>query len=223
MQIVLESPQVAELTIANRLIDSLKQGDTVVWFVSGGSNICAQVRIMDQLRDEASEHLSRLTILPSDERYGEAGHPDSNYQQLVEAGFQPSDANWPNVLGQNLSHEQTAEYYWSLAEAALSKATDTVAQFGIGADAHIAGIILHSPAAQDDVVKVVAFEHTDFKRLTLTRSVLSKLKTAYVLAYGDGKREALSRLVAHDEPFSDVPSNLLYDIADSWVYTDQEV
>lgn len=220
MRFMREPPEAAERAIAHALTASLTEGKRVVWLVCGGSNIVAEARIMATVRERAADVLARLTILPTDERYGRPGHPDSNYRQLSEAGFDPGPARWTDVLGGNLPLGPTVDYYTELVADAWAVADVVIAQFGIGPDGHIAGILPSSPATRDDAATIVGYDAPDFTRLTLTARQLVCVDHAFALAYGDSKRDALGRLRVHTEPFATLPSSLLYDIADASVYTD---
>jgi len=209
--------------VAARLIEELGADKRVLWLVCGGSNIAAEAAAMRQVATQAETYLRNLTILPTDERYGAPGHADSNYRQLRDAGFEPGPATWTDVLARDLSLDETVAYYADLAAAAFASADVIIAQFGIGPDGHIAGILPDSPAALADEATVAGYEWRDFTRLTLTYAALCHVHIAYALAYGDTKREALERLQRHTEPFAQLPSELLYDIAEAQVYTDLDI
>jgi len=221
MKFVREQQPEAARAIALALGQALSEGKHVLWLVSGGSNIAIEVAIMATLQETLDGSLDHLTILLTDERYGKPGHVDSNYGQLRAAGFDADTARFPDVLSLDLPLEQTVEYYTTIALDAFGKADVVVAQFGVGSDGHIAGILPHSPAANKDVAEVVGYKWTDHTRMTLTAPLLTKINSAYVLAYGAGKKEALERLRKNQETFASLPSNLLYQIADAYVYNDQ--
>jgi 6-phosphogluconolactonase/glucosamine-6-phosphate isomerase/deaminase len=73
---------IADLTA--HLITELRAGKRVLWLLSGGSNIRAIVEVMDSIDDSLTPNLS---LLLADERFGPVGHHDSNWQQLLDAGF----------------------------------------------------------------------------------------------------------------------------------------
>lgn len=223
MQFIREDQTAATHAVAARLSQELGAGKRVLWLVCGGSNIKSEVAVMDQLRTRQAESLGRLTILPTDERYGEPGHADSNYRQLQDAGFDPGDASWTDILGENLSLEATVEQYATAVSRALATADVVIAQFGIGGDGHIAGILPGSPATATENTLAAGYQSNDFIRMTLTSSALSQVNAAYAPVYGDSKRAALERLKRHDESFADLPSSLLYDIPEAYVYTDNDI
>jgi 6-phosphogluconolactonase/glucosamine-6-phosphate isomerase/deaminase len=67
---------------------------------------------------------------------------------------------------------------------------------------------------------VGGYEWTDYTRLTLLPRALTMINVAYVLAYGDNKKQALTRLQDNDESLGDLPARLLYEIPDVYVYND---
>ena len=176
---------------------------------------------MKQVAAEAPESLGSLLILPMDERYGPAGHADSNYKQMQDAGFDPDTALWMDVLERNLPLPETVDYYGGLVEAAFASARTIVGVFGLGTDGHTAGVLPDSPAVTDVVTTVVGYDSPPFIRLTLAPSELIKTTTAYLLAYGETKKEPLERLKADKEDIQKLPAKLLYDVPETYVYNDQ--
>src|SRR6185437_3559960 len=83
----------ADLT--ERLVRELAGNKRVLWLVSGGSNIPASVQIMSNISTDLSR---RLTVMLADERYGEPGHPESNWEQLEQAGFEGKNASLVRTL-----------------------------------------------------------------------------------------------------------------------------
>jgi 6-phosphogluconolactonase/glucosamine-6-phosphate isomerase/deaminase len=223
MQFVEEQQPAAEHAIADRIVRALRDGQRVLWLVSGGSNIAAEVAVMEQIREEAPARLPGLAILPMDERFGPSGHPHSNTQGLKQAGFEPGAAVWVDVLVHNVTFEQTVIFYNEVAGTLLQNAGIVVGQFGLGADGHVAGILPHSPSVDADEVMVAGYEWSDFPRLTLTPTALKQVSSGFVLAYGSVKQRALERLQKHNEELDDLPAVLLYDIPEVRVYLDTEV
>lgn len=208
--------------IATAITKELRANKRVLWLVSGGSNIAIEVAVMQKLHKNAKEHLASLAVLPMDERYGDAGHPDSNTQSLRAAGFVPGEAIWLDILGQNVSFEDTVAYYGKAVETALEHAHVVIGQFGIGADGHIAGILPNSPACEVDDAYVAGYQWADYVRITLAPRALRAITTGFAVAFGEQKQPALARLQAHTESVADLPSVLLYDLPKITVFTDNE-
>jgi 6-phosphogluconolactonase len=206
---------IADLT--ERLVRELGQGK-VLWLLSGGSNVKASVEIMNSITSPLSENLSVLLV---DERYGPAGHSDSNWQQLLEAGFQSKQATaWP-VLTDNLSFTETATKYNELARQRLDEAGVVIAQLGIGSDGHIAGILPGSSAANEEKATVVGYDSETYQRLTMTFPALEQIDVAYVFAFGQSKAEALKQLHDKQLPRQQQPAQVLRNLPEAYIYNDQ--
>lgn len=220
MKFTTTSVQEGIAAISNRVQMYLESDKKVLWLTSGGSATNVQVEIMKRLRENASDWLGSLTILPVDERYGEYGHENSNSAQMRAAGFEPGDATWYDVLEKNLPMSETISHYTELAENAFATATTVVATLGMGPDAHTAGILPGSPAVTDTTSTVVGYSWSDYERITLGIPTLLKINSAFLLAYGEAKKEALERLRKNEEPVEELPAKILYDITDVTVYND---
>lgn len=221
MRFIRQGQATAVRALCERLSTELASGKQVLWLVSGGSNVAAEVSIMQKLRDHTGSSLAKLTIIPMDERYGEPGHKDSNSEQLRQAGFLSGAAEWIDVLAHDVSFSETIEYYDNAVSEAMAVANVVVGQFGLGADGHVAGLLPNSPATTEDYATVVGYEWKDYVRLTLTPRALGGIDAAYVLAYGDSKQTALQRLQANHDSLENLPAKVLYDIKESYVFNDQ--
>lgn len=220
MKFVAQGKEAAAQALYTCLSSELQLGRHVLWLVCGGSNIPTEAEVMRQLSEHHAAALDNLTILPMDERYGPVGHSDSNYHQLQEAGFKPGGALWMDVLAKNMPLGDTVAYYEDLFANAAAVADTIVGTFGLGTDGHTAGVLPHSPAVADSISSVVGYDSPPFVRMTLTPQELARTQHAYVLAYGESKREPLTRLQAHTEPLEALPAGLLYDIPDTHIYSD---
>jgi 6-phosphogluconolactonase/glucosamine-6-phosphate isomerase/deaminase len=221
MKIVEGTPSDAVSAIAGRISDELRSGKRVLWLVSGGSNIQLEVDVMNQLQESGTVRLSGLAILPVDERYGEPGHADSNTAQLRNAGFDPGTAVWVDVLTHNVPFDQTMSFYNDVASTAFANASVVIAQFGMGGDGHIAGMLPDSPGVSAEPVVVIGYEWSDYTRMTLSADILRGVQVAYVPAFGKSKEKALDRFRANTEPFEKLPAKLLYELPEVFIYTDQ--
>lgn len=204
--------------LTQRLQKELSEGKRVLWLVSGGSNIEASVRVMDQIPGEASQNLS---IMLGDERYGEVGHQDSNWAQLLQAGFNPGKAILYPVLQADLSFDGTLQRFNKIANQAFAENDIVIAQLGIGPDGHIAGILPDSEAAYVDSEMVAGYNGGQYKRLTLSFPALSKINASYTFAYGESKREALTNLRMGNLELVKQPAQILRELPEAYIYNDQ--
>ncbi len=219
MQFLREDKAAAIEAITLRLQSELAAKKRVLWLVCGGSNIEAEAAVMKRLNAESADLLGGLAILPTDERFGPVGHADSNYRQLQQAGFEPGTATWVDVLLHDVPLAETVSFYNDVAATAFANASVIIGVFGMGANAHIAGMQPGSPAVAAGYPSVVGYPWEDFTRLTLTAEKLKHIQTAYVLVYGD-KHEALVRLQRNEEDFEQMPAKVLYDIPEVYIYNE---
>jgi len=203
--------------LSKRLSAALKQNKRVLWLVSGGSNIPLSVQIMQTLPEEETKNLA---IFLTDERYGEVGHIHSNVKQLMDSGFAAKQAIFVPVLAPGFSLEETKERYEQAIVRAFEHAEFIIAQFGIGADGHIAGILPHSEAVKADGW-VTAYETQEHTRVTLTFDALRHITIAYAFVFGEEKKHALEQLQGEDLPLADEPSQILKELPEAYVYNDQ--
>jgi 6-phosphogluconolactonase/glucosamine-6-phosphate isomerase/deaminase len=206
---------IADLTA--RLITELRAGKRVLWLLSGGSNIRATVEVMDSIDDSLTPNLS---LLLADERFGPVGHPDSNWQQLLDAGFTTKQSKPYEILAGQANLQAATKDYAQLASEALSRADLVIAQLGIGEDGHILGILPGSIAVDSDSL-VCGYDSGKLHRLTLTAQALPQINSAYVFAFGDGKQSALTKLRRQKVSPDVQPAQLLKQIPEVYIYNDQ--
>lgn len=207
---------IADLTA--RLARDLAAGKRVLWLTSGGSNIQATAQIMENISADLSKN---LTISLIDERYGEIGHENSNWAQLLQTGFDGKQATlWP-VLEAGLSLEETATRFDQFMQAAGSNFDAIIGQLGIGDDGHIAGILPDSPACAETEALAVSYESTPYRRVTLTFAGLRTLSVAYTFAFGEPKKAALERLHNETLSLSTQPAQILKELSEAYLYSDQ--
>ena len=205
-------------SLAERLVHELAAGKRVVWLVCGGSNIPAGVAIMSSI----SPNLSKgLAVTLTDERYGEVGHKDSNWTQLMNAGFKANQAKLLPVLQPGLSLKQTVARYDQMITTVFGVADCIIAQFGIGEDGHIAGILPGSVAAGEQKAMAVGYKSDPFTRLTISFPAIRQLSAAYAFAFGDTKRQALTTLEQKKLVLTKQPAQILKQLDEAYVYNDQ--
>ncbi|MFA6314759.1 MAG: 6-phosphogluconolactonase [Candidatus Paceibacterota bacterium] len=207
--------------LANRIIDSLVASKKVLWLIAGGSNIPIAVSVMNMIKKSAVNiDFQNLTIALTDERYGPVGHPDSNWQQLIDHGFDFNGVrSVPILKGRSL--EETAIGYDKYIRSIFESVEVVIAQFGIGADGHIAGILPHSPAV--DCTDIVTGYVTDnFTRITLTPIALRKINYAFVFAFGESKLEAMKNIRENKMTLADEPAGILNTLPEVYIFSGLE-
>lgn len=201
---------------AERILQQLDNGKRVLWLLSGGSAIKLQVEIADRLTD--SKNLANLTVSLVDERFGPAGHNDSNWQQLMDSGFSLPNAKLQPVLGGKDMAVTAADFDNFLADA-LKENNYRIAIAGIGPDGHALGIKPGSPAIEAKSL-ATSYDWDDYQRITTTAEVIKKLDTVIVYAFGEAKKQQLENL-KKDLPVADQPAQVLKLCPDVIVFSDQ--
>lgn len=215
-----KDPKAGANTLLERIQKELRDGNKVLWLLSGGSAINSEVEIIKSLKQ--SGQTDNLTIMLMDERYGPVGHPDSNWQQLLNAGADFGGLQAISVLSEHMGTlEETAVVFAKQLASAMEAADITIGLFGLGPDGHTAGILPGSPATVETGQVVVSYKTPQFDRITPTRPALLKIGVGYVFAFGDSKLPALTRLQANQESFAQLPAKLLWDLPEVYVYNDQ--
>ena len=205
MQFLRQTAEEGLKTLVAALIEPLQQQQTVLWLVPGGSNIKVAVAAMAQLKG----YENKLSITLTDERYGHVGHPDSNWQQLLDAGFDSGQAKLYPVLRPDLDLQQTAEAFGRTLQDLFTQTDVIIGQFGIGADGHISGILPHSRAAIETADYAFGYVTPSFKRVTTTFSAIKKTTQAFCFVYGEDKQAALTALRDQQLPLEDQPAQIL--------------
>lgn len=235
--------------IVHEILKALKKGDKVLWFVPGGSNIPISVEIMKKIRETCirlhkKDIFRNLYITLTDERYGLYGHTDSNWQQLLNAGFNFSGTRTISVLQKaqkSLSLEKTTALWNEKIKKTLKKVTVCIGQFGMGSDSHIAGILPNSIAVtcegNSDSLAVsydagIYNKDAPFKRITITPACIEKIHKAFLFVSGESKKVPLKEFVLTDsavtkneviysELIKKKPVQILQKVKHLYIYTDQ--
>ncbi len=215
MQFIETTVKKATTDLKNYLQAALDQGQKVLWLISGGSNIVITADILRELKN--TQH---LTIAQVDERYGPVGHPDSNWRQLLDSGAPLEGVTLLPILENPLaSMNATAESYETKLKNALAQADLSIAQLGMGADGHIAGILPETDAVTAPGL-VTSYQTPQYDRITLTFQGLDQVQQLYLFAYGEDKTEQLKRLESKDLPESEQPAQYLKRHGHVIVYND---
>lgn len=203
--------QVVVDQIADYVNRATKQGKRVLWLVSGGSNTKIAVEVAKKIIRQ-----NLVSVAQVDERYGEIGHNDSNWQHLLGAGFLFDSRQLYPVL-QGKPFRETVEDYEETLNRLFIENDYIVGQFGIGEDGHTAGILPGSPAAIEDTKLVYGYDGPDYRRITVTPKAITRISKAFTYA-GKGKEDAIQRLKS-SHSISGQPAQILKFIKSSSVYT----
>lgn len=201
--------------LAKTLAPKLTAGQKVLWLLSGGSSLDIAIATERLL---AGLNLSNLSISLTDERYGPIGHPDENWQMLLESGLSSPGANLYRPLN-GTQRAQAAEAFNAWLEAELQATDYKIGIFGMGPDGHTAGIKPHSPAVWSPNL-VADFVADDFERITITPAAIKKLDAAVVQISGQNKVEQLNNLLDCDLTLDNQPAQILKAIPNLTIFSD---
>ncbi|MEO7617402.1 MAG: 6-phosphogluconolactonase [Candidatus Saccharibacteria bacterium] len=168
--------------LTSQISSHLQAGKSVLWLVPGGSSIEVALLVAKALN---GQDLSELTMTLTDERYGPVGHADSNWKQLLDGGFALPGATLHPVLTE-LPMDETVQHYGEIIRSIISEADYSIGFFGIGPDGHTAGMLPGSTAATATTT-TAGYDAEKFLRITITKSVISKLSEAVVYTVGENK------------------------------------
>ncbi len=207
-----DTPDAAAIYIAQTISTKISNDKKVLWLVPGGSAITVAVAASQQIHGVDSN----LYISLTDERPGAVGHPESNWQQLKETGFNYLTREYYEVLhGQSTSQDTTAFAAW--LERTISNVDFRIGLFGIGSDGHTAGLL---PGCVSPSGEMVAFyKREEQERISVTPALFSQLDVAVIYAVGAEKKQMLE-ILASDAP-SDLPLLNLRAAHELIVYNDQ--
>lgn len=212
-----QGPDAPSKFVAQRLADHLRAGHRVLWLISGGSAIDVAVLAAGDLAKPGLP-LENLVVSLIDERYGEPGHPNSNWSKLLAAGFElPGATLYPVLPGGERA--AAAEQFEAFLAEELGAADFALGLLGIGTDGHTSGILPHSPAVSATGL-VTHYDGPDFERITTTRAALERLDEAVVLALGEEKWRQLATLEGQAS-VAEQPAQMLKKIPALTIYTDR--
>lgn len=220
------SQQVAQI-VAQKIQKYLNNKQSVFWIVTGGSAISVAVQASQLLH---KTNLSKLTVTLTDERFGPVGQADSNWQQLLEAGFElPGASLLPVLIDQN--RLTTTEQYNKNLKKCFTQSNYSLGLFGIGPDGHTAGILPGSPQIDSDQLATsyadnqapqsqAAGIYRDKDRITMTAKAIAQLDEAIIFAIG--KELSLFDKLEQDIAVRDMPAQALKRAKKLTVYNDKK-
>ena len=204
--------------IAATIVQHLSKGERVLWLVPGGSAMKVAAAALDQIK-AAGVDLKRLYVTLTDERYGEPGHPDENWQQLQQQGFvlPQSVQQYRVIRGEDTA--ATAAAYATQITQWLQECDYAIGLFGMGADGHTAGVLPGSPAASSDK-PVDFYQANEYMRVTITPQTIGKLDEIVLYACGSEKHPQLARLLREDAPVEEQPVQAIKQAGKATIFSD---
>jgi 6-phosphogluconolactonase/glucosamine-6-phosphate isomerase/deaminase len=195
----------------------LAKGEQVLCLLSGGSGIAVAVEADKKL---AKTDLSNLFVSLTDERYGELGRKDENWQQLLDVGFSLTGANLYRPLNGKDMRQTTADFNDWLTKQ-FKNADYKIGVFGLGIDGHTAGIKPNSIATKSQDLAVY-YTSDDFERVTITFTAIRQLDTAIIQASGIDKKTIINSLMNETPSYINQPAQILKFVPNVRLYTNNK-
>jgi len=207
------------LTVVESALSSRGRADIVVTGGTVGIGVLAALARSPLVTDI---DWTRVHVWWGDERFVPAGHAERNEQQARDALFSHIDipaANlhtFPANEGQTVG-EARNEF---LAENDGGFPTFDVALNGIGPDGHTASLFPGLPHGEGEgVIAVSNSPKPPAERLSLTFDTLNRAQHVWIVASGEDKAVAISRIIS-DSPESQTPAAALRGIIETVVWID---
>lgn len=154
----------------------------------------------------------------TDERYGPLGHKDSNWQQLIEKGFNlPQALLVPILTGEDRA--TTTLKFNEVLNREFMRVEYKIGLFGVGADGHTAGILPESGAVSSEDL-AFGYDTPTFSRITITPKVIEKLDEAVVFMQGEEKWEVVKDLLEKNIEITKQPAQILKKVPLLTIFTD---
>ena len=181
-------------------------------FLSGGSAVELVRAALERL--PADTQLDSCTVRLIDERWGSAGHPNSNETALKAAGMlsflSEHGADWRGMLPEHTSSPTDhAAQIGSEYDQILKRVSRSLLLAGMGPDGHTAGLlpVCESPLREqlfESTESSVLYYNvpetvlrTEFpERITATPHFLAKLQEVLLFAQGSAKQTAIQQFLA---------------------------
>jgi 6-phosphogluconolactonase/glucosamine-6-phosphate isomerase/deaminase len=212
-----KTPEPVIKYLVETLTAHLEAGERVLWLVSGGSCIQTTVTVAKWLSAISTDKLAFSLV---DERYGPVGHPDENWQQLLDAGFALDDAHLYRPLSGTNRTETTRTFNDWLSNE-FGQSDYVIALMGIGADGHTSGIKPNSPAVTA-AHWATDYQSEDYERITTTFDAIRRFDEVVIQAIGPDKAETVKNLIHHDISLAEQPAQVLKQVKQSTLYTDHK-
>lgn len=223
--------------LAARVLARLNRNMPVLLLVSGGACEDAAIGAFSAIAGSFSNERGRLKMLFNlglvDERFGKAGHQDSNWRQLLDKGLDPARCNAMPMLveqaDEKVGLDEAVSHYNAFLSLAVSKHDEgklyIVCLLGLGEDGHVAGILPESPASQmgdDDARLVIGYRSALFPRVTITPAFFRSVDYAAVWVSSHTTIPSLDRL-SESLPIDQHPAQLIKKVAEAEIFAGVEL
>jgi len=209
--------------ISKSIKNLLNEQEQVVLAVPGGRSVAG---VFKRLREKSIDW-KRVHIFMADERLVPLGHPESNYL-LVEKHL-IADLLRKGLLGRENIHpfimKEEPHSSISIYETDLKKygGIYDIILVSSGEDGHIGALYPEHHSIRDDTEYFLTMDDSPkqpSQRMTMSRKLVLRARTAMVLFLGDAKQDALKKYLDVHSDFYQCPAKLVQDVHDSYAITD---
>lgn len=173
---------------------------------------------------EIGVELGNKDVFFSDERCVPPDDDASNYamaRRMLLDVVDPGETGHVHRMRGEDDPARAAEAYSDEVRSAVAEGFDLVL-LGMGADCHVAAMFPGSPALDERERWCAAIDRPDgMKGLTLTPPALTSARKILLLVSGDGKADAVARVVDGSEDVNACPARLLADHPDATFLLDE--
>ena len=219
---VLDTKAVEVIEIEVRNI--LEVQDKVVFAVCGGTSVSG---IFEGLKN-ADIPWEKVHIFMVDERLVTIAHKDSNYrlayrsfiEYLEEEEKLPQANAYPFVLTDK--DDQGISIYTN--DLIKLGGNYDICLLSSGEDGHIGALYPNHHSVLDESEHFIVMDDSPKpppERMSMSRKLLLRSKTAILLFFGEGKKEAFHKF-GEESGWEDMPARLVKELPNSYVLTDQK-
>ena len=198
--------------VAYRITTSLPAlGDVVI---TGGTTAAKVYAALEEVA-----RWDGLGIYFSDERCVPPDDAESNYKMATDLFLDRTTADVHRMRGE-LEPRDGADRYHAEIVRAVARGP-ALMLLGMGTDCHIGALYPGSPALESDLLAAAVDRPDGMKGITLTPPAMVSAKSIRVLAAGEAKAEAVTRVLRGTETPATCPARLLADHPDVTFYLDE--
>lgn len=223
--------------LAARILARIGRNMPVLLLVSGGTCEDAAIGVLSAVAGSLAQERGKLKMLftfgLTDERFGETGHQDSIWRQLIDKGLDPSLCNMMPMLADSPDKkddldEAVVRYNEFLSLAIRRRAEGKLfiaTLLGMGEDGHVAGILPESPASRvdgNDSPLVTGYRSALFPRVTVTPAFFRSIDYAAIWMANHSSLPSLDRL-SENLPIERHPAQLIKTVAEADIFAGMDL
>jgi len=213
----IQSTEEVSYVISQKIKTHLDDNKNILWLISGGSAIKVAIGTLKMLANKTTTKNLHVGLI--DERYGDIGHTESNWQQLKNSGIDKYRIQRYPIL-ESLSIKETAQKYCNTVHNLITNTDVAIGLLGLGEDGHTAGLLPNNPIMKS---RKLYDYYTDnqFERISATPLLLNELNHLDVYIFGKNKLPALKNIFKPGI-VDKVPGRILNDFKSIEIFTNNK-